>query len=268
MALIYDKTGHVAKVGLKREKEKNALDPEILLDLHRAWEDINKDNEVRVAILYSALPDIFCSGMDLKTAIPVLTKAKAPETEAERWLITDQRGVGEAMLRYGFVNKPVIVAIHGYCLTGGFEMAMGADLRVASKDAVFQMREASLGIMPIGGANVFLPRLISPCRALEVLLTADNYDAGTLYKWGFLNRLVTSKEDLMDASMELADKIASNGPLAVQGMIRLAREIRARDLEYALKRELEIGTPIFSSEDAREGVRAQREKRPPDFKGK
>ena len=268
MALLYEKSGHIAKLGLKREKEKNALDPEILLDIHRAWEDINEDNEIRVAILYSALPNIFCSGMDLRTAIPVLTRAREPETEAEKWLITDSKGVGEAMLRYSFVKKPVIVAIHGYCLTGGFEMAMGADLRVASKDAVFQMREASLGIMPVGGANVFLPRLISPSRALEILLTADNYDAETLYEWGFLNRLVSRREDLMDASMELATKIASNGPLAVQGMIRLAREIRTKDMEYALNRELEIGTPIFGSEDAREGVRAQGEKPRPDFKGK
>ena len=164
------------------------------------------------------------------------------------------------------VNKPVIAAIHGYCLTGGFEMVMCADLRVASTDAVFQMREASLGIMPTGGGNIFLPRHVSPCRALEILLTAGNYDAKTLYEWGFLNRVV-EKERLMDTAMELARKIADNGPLATQGIIRLSRELRMTQMKDAFTREVEIGMPIFGSADAREGVQAQKEKRKPKFPG-
>lgn len=270
MSLIYEKLGHIARVGLNRPKQLNALDPDILLALHNAWIDINNDDSIRVAVLYSALPGIFCSGMDLKTAIPVLTKAREPENDAERWIITGwdgSGGVAEAMLKVSFVNKPVIAAINGYCLTGGFEMVMGADLRVASTDAVFQMREASLGIMPTGGGNVFLPRNVSPCRALEILLTAGNFDAQTLYDWGFLNRVV-EREKLMDTSMELAEKIASNGPLSTQGIIRMSRETRMLEMKESFKKEVEIGMPIFGSEDAREGVRAQKEKRKPNFPGK
>jgi enoyl-CoA hydratase len=207
--------------------------------------------------------------MDLKAAIPVLTGARQPENEAEKWMISglDGSGVGEAMLKVSFANKPVIAAIHGYCLTGGFEMVMGADLRVASTDAVFQMREASLGIMPTGGGNIFLPRHVGTCRALEILLTADNFDAQTMYEWGFLNRVVP-KDKLMDNAFELAEKIANNGPLATQGIIRLNRELRMKELKDAFIREVEIGIPIFSSQDAREGVKAQKEKRKPDFPGK
>lgn len=268
MALLFDKEGHIAKVGLNRPEQKNALDPGILQELHQAWERINQDDDIRVAVLYSALPEIFCSGMDLKTAIPVLTHARDPENDEERWLRDGFGGeVGEAMLKFSFVKKPVIAAINGYCLTGGFEMVMGADLRVASYDAVFQMREASLGIMPIGGGNVFLPRIVSPCRALEVLLTAGNFDAQTLYEWGFLNRVV-KRAELMPTAMALAEKIAANGPLATQGIIRCAREIRNVDLNTAFDREVKIGTPIFASEDAREGVRAQKERRKPDFPGR
>ena len=268
-SLIYEKQGHIAKVGLNRPKQLNALDPGILLDLHDAWQDINDDPAIRVAVLYSALPGIFCSGMDLKTAIPVLTKAREPENDAERWIVTGwdgSGGVAKAMLKVDFVKKPVIAAIHGYCLTGGFEMVMGADLRVASTDAVFQMREASLGIMPTGGGNVFLPRHVSPCRALEILLTAGNFDAQTLFDWGFLNR-VTAKEKLMDTAFELAEKIAANGPLSTQGIIRLSREMRMLEFGEFFKREAHVGMPIFGSEDAREGVRAQKEKRKPDFPG-
>jgi len=235
--------------------------------MHKAWKDVNNDSNIRVALLYSALPDIFCSGMDLKTAIPVLTLTRKPETEAEKWLVSDMKGVGEAMLKINFVKKPIIAAIHGYCLTGGFEMVMGTDIRVASDDAVFQMREASLGIMPMSGANVFLPRLISPCRAMEILLTADNFSAKTLYEWGFLNRVVP-REELMKTALGLAEKIAGNGPLAVQGIIKCARETRNIETSEAINKEIEIGAPIFSSEDAREGIRALKEKRKPDYKGK
>jgi len=267
MGLIYEKEGPIAKVGMDRPQEKNALDPQIMLDLHRAWQDISADDTLRVAILYSNLPDIFCAGMDLKTAIPVLTRAREPETEAERWLAQVGPHVGESMLKPNIVTKPVIAAINGYCLTGGFEMVMGADLRVASEDAIFQMREASLGIMPTGGGNVFLPRHVGTCRALEILLTAGNFDAKTMYEWGFLNRVVP-KDKLMKTAMELAEKIAANGPLATQGIIRFNREMRMRELKDLFIREVEIGMPIFSSEDAREGVRAQKEKRRPDFPGR
>ncbi|HOK06954.1 MAG TPA: enoyl-CoA hydratase-related protein [Syntrophales bacterium] len=267
MALDFVKEGHIAKVGLNRPQEKNALDPDILLDLHRAWLDINADDTIRAVILYSCLPDIFCSGMDLKTAIPVLTRAREPETESERWLVQVGPHVGEAMLKPNIVNKPVIAAINGYCLTGGFEMIMGADLRIASEDALFQMREASLGIMPTGGSNVYLTRMLTPCRGLEILLTADNYPARTLLEWGFLNRVVP-RQELMAAATALAERIAANGPLATRGIIRCWRESRDMSYKDAFAKELEIGIPIFGSQDAREGIKAQREKRKPNFPGK
>lgn len=266
MSLVYEKEGHIAKVGLNRPHEKNALDPDILMKLHETWMEINKDDMVRIVILYSCLPDIFCSGMDLKTAIPVLTRARVPETDAERWLTGAGTHVGEAMLKPNILKKPLIAAINGYCLTGGFEMIMGADLRIASEDAVFQMREASLGIMPVGGSNIYLPRMMTPCRALEILLTADNFTAETLYNWGFINRVVPQHE-LMDVSLKMAKRIASNGPLAVQGIMQCFRE--TQDMKYAdaFKRELEIGMPIFGSRDAREGISAQKEGRAALFPG-
>jgi enoyl-CoA hydratase len=267
MSLIYEKEGHIAKVGLNRPKERNALDPEILMNLHKTWVDINQDDMIRVVILYSCLPDIFCSGMDLKAAIPILTGVKAPETDAERWLIDVGAHVGESMLKPNIVKKPVIAAINGYCLTGGFEMVMGADLRIASDDAIFQMREASLGIMPVGGSNIYLPRMITPCRALEILLTADNFSADTLCSWGFINKVVP-RHELMDASLKLAGRIAGNGPLAVQGIVRCYREIRDMTYKEAFRREIEIGMPVFGSLDAREGILAQKEKRTPNFPGK
>ncbi len=264
MGVEFVKQGHIARVGLNIPETKNALSPDALLDLFTIWEQCRQDEDVRVIILYSALPDIFCSGMDLNTAIPVLTAARKPETEGEKWLVSWDDAVGRAMLKYRDLDKPVIAAINGYCLTGGFEMSMGCELRVASEDALFQMRETTLGIMPVGGSNVFLPMQIGSTRAMEILLTGSNFPAATLYEWGFLNRVVP-REKLMDSALELAERIAGNGPASIRGIVRCARETRELSLEDALKKEMEIGMPIFMSDESREGVRAQREKRKPRF---
>jgi enoyl-CoA hydratase len=216
-------------------------------------------------VFSSALPDIFCSGMDLRTAIPILTGVRKPETEGEKWLISDAKAVGKSMLKIKELDRPVVAAVNGLCITGGFEMVMGCELRVASGDAVFQMRETTLGIMPIGGSNVFLPMQVGQTRALEILLTGNNFDAQTLYEWGFLNRVV-ARDRLMEEAAALAERIAGNGPQSVRGMVRFSRAAWGQSLEEALNAEMAVGIPIFASEDAREGVRAQKEKRKPQFK--
>lgn len=265
MGVEFAREGHIAKIGLNNPESKNALGPDNLKDLLDIWDECAKDKTIRVAVLYSALEDIFCSGMNLKTAIPILTGMRAPETDAEKAMFKDPQSWGRAMLKYKNFDVPVIAAIHGYCLTGGFEMAMGCELRVASEDAVFQMRETTLGIMPIGGSNVFLPAQVGAARALEILLTGDNFSAQKLYEWGFLNRL-TTKDKLMDCAMELAERIAGNGPKSIRGITRCARKIQGKTFDEGFAIELEIGAPIFPSDDAREGVLAQKEKRKPNFK--
>lgn len=264
MSVEFEKTGHIAKVGLNSPKTLNALGPDNLLELKNIWEECQKDNSIRAVVLYSKLPDIFCSGMDLKTAIPVLTGVRKAETEGEKWLISDGKAVGIAMLKFKELDRPVIAAINGYCLTGGFEMVMGCELRVASEDAIFQMRETTLGLMPIGGANVFLPRQVGTARAMEILLTGENLSAQNLYEWGFLNRVVP-KKDLMDEAMAIAGRISNNGPQSVRGMVRCSRQIQGKPLEEAFTIEATIGIPVFMSEDAREGIKAQKEKRKAEF---
>lgn len=265
MGVDFKKEGHIAKVGINTPETRNALGPDTLLDLFKAWEECQNDDSVRAIVLYSAVPDIFCSGMDLKTAIPILTGARKPETEGEKWLISDNKAVSRAMLKIRELDRPVIAAVHGYCLTGGFEMVMGCELRVASEDAIFQMRETTLGIMPIGGSNVFLPLQVGQARALEILLTGGNFSAAKLHEWGFLNRVV-KREKLMDEALSLAETIANNGPRSIRAMVSFSRRIQGKPLLEAIDLEVEVGMPVFMSDDAREGVRAQKEKRKPNFK--
>jgi len=266
MELTFRKEKHIAYVGLNRPEVKNALGPGILKKLSEAWKEVASDPQIRVAILFSELDDIFCSGMDLRSVIPILTAARPPANEDEQWVFNDPQGMFKAMLRQRDFYKPVISAVNGLCLTGGFEMVMGTDLRVASEDAGFQMREATYGIMPVGGSNVFLPRQIPLAAAKEIMLMGQVVPSRRLYEWGFLNSVV-EKSKLMSEAERIAQRIADNGPLAVQGVLRCMAETVEMDFDDAMNKELEIGMPIFSSADAREGVAAFREKRKAVFKG-
>jgi len=266
MAITFQVENKIARVGLNRPDALNALDITMLRQLSEAWDEIAESDGIRVAVLHSDLPDIFCSGMDLKAVIPVMTHARPPESDDEHWLTKNPDRAFTAMLRGRTWDKPIVSAVHGLCLTGGFEMVMGTDLRIASEDAEFWMREASFGIMPTGGSNVYLPREIPLAAAKEILLMAERVPARRLCDWGFINRLV-AKDRLMDAAMEMAERVAGNGPLAVSGILKCIRETMHTDIETAMNKELEIGMPIFVSSDAREGVKAFKEKRKADFQG-
>jgi enoyl-CoA hydratase len=267
MTLDFRKEDGIAWIGLNRPEAKNAMNAAMLRALSEAWDEVAADDAIRAAVVYSAVPDIFCAGLDLRSVIPIFTRMKEPVTDDERWLAEAGPALFRATLRERDWVKPVVAAVHGLCLTAGFEMVMGADLRVASEDARFQMREAFLGFMPTGGSTVFLPREIPLAAAKEILCLADEVPARRLHEWGFLNRLVP-RERLIDEAGAIARRVADNGPLAVQGILRTIRETLHLDLPSAMAKELEIGLPIFGSEDAREGVRAQREKRKADFKGR
>ena len=267
MALEFKKENHIAYIGMNRPKALNALDAPILRELGKAWSEVANDDDIRVAVLYSKLPDIFCAGMDLKTVIPVFNGSRKPANKDEAWLLENPREVFNSMLRERDFDKPVVSAINGLCLTGGFEMVMGTDIRIASEDAVFQMKEATYGIMPIGGSNVFLPRQIPLAAAKEILLMGQPIKPQRLLAWGFLNE-VTTKDKLFETATRYAQTIADNGPLSVQGIMKCIRLTAKMDVGDAMNKELEIGFPIFSSEDSREGVKAFKEKRKANFKGK
>jgi len=266
MGLIVSKEGQILHIQLNRPEARNALDPSTLMELLQVWEDFDKDPEIRVAVLSSALPEIFCAGMDLKSTMPIVMRTKEPENEAERRVLENPEFMMDAMLRDVAVEKPIISAVHGLCLTGGWEMAMATDICIASRDAVFQMREVQYAMMPTSGATVRLPRMIPYNAAMEILLTGEPVPAQRLYEWGFINKIV-SRENLITTAMSFASRIAANGPLAVKAIKRSVREGSGLPLKEALQREKEIGLPIYSTEDAKEGPRAFYEKRPPVYKG-
>lgn len=268
MGLKFTKEGHVAKVGLNVPETKNALSSMLLMELCQAWDDCQNDDAIRSVVLYSALPDIFCSGMDINDSLPFLTGIRKPGSNTERFLFSDEdgfAGYSKALLKKRDLNKPVIAAINGWCLTSGFEMTMGADLRIASEDAKFQMCGTKLGIQAMGGANVLLPAIVGNTRALEILLTGEVYSASTMLEWGFLNKIIPTGDYLLEEAMDLAERLADFGPKSQQGIIKLNRLARGLSFEEAFILEFEIALPVLRSGDPMEGICAQKEKRKAKF---
>ena len=251
--ILYDKQDRSATVTINRPDAMNALTGDMLAALDEAFEELNKDPDVWVAILTGAGDKAFCAGMDLKEAIPRITSG-------------DELGYDDHTKRqFSDVFKPIICAVNGYCIAGGMEMLEGTDIRIASEQATFSLGEVRWGIIPTGGSHIRLPRQVPWAVAMELLLTGRRIDARRAYEVGLVNEVVPQNV-LMPAALKLAEAICKGGPLAVQ----TAKEIAVRALlqEPGFVLEKALGARVFSSEDAKEGPRAFDEKRPPRFTGR
>jgi enoyl-CoA hydratase len=167
------------------------------------------------------------------------------------------------LLRHQQPRKPVILAVEGYALAGGTEILQGTDLRVAAEDAVFGVTECKRGLFPLGGSTIRLRRQIPYALAAEILLLGRHVSAQEALQWGLINRVVPKGQALAEAR-RMAEELCENAPLSVQAILRSLRENQFHLAEAdALKREEELGWPIFATQDAREGMKAFKEKRKP-----
>jgi enoyl-CoA hydratase len=266
-ALTYEKRGHIAYITINRPEVRNAINPEALIRLADAWADYAQDDDLRVAIITGAGDAAFSSGADLGRLIPLFTGARQPEDEWDRRLMGDLSLARTALLRGYPLYKPIISAINGYCLAAGTELIQATDIRIAADHATFALSEVKRGIIPAGGGLARLPRQIPYCKAMEILLVGDSITAQEAHDIGLVNYVVPIA-DVMPKAEEIAAKIAANGPLAV----RKAKEAVVRSsglpLEDAYKAEDLYIMEVMRSEDAREGPRAFKEKREPQYKGR
>jgi enoyl-CoA hydratase len=255
--------GHVLVVTLNRPEAKNAFSPEMLLGLYKAWRRLDEDDNLHCAIL-TANGDTFCAGMDLKQG----AEGEHRSTDEFMAIMAEVPNIHwQALLRENRPNKPIVLAVEGYALAGGTEILQGTDIRIAAENAVFGVTEVARGLYPMGGSTIRLRRQIPYCLAAEMLLCGDRFSAQQALEFGLINRIVPAGTTL-DVAHEFADKICSNGPLAVQAVTRSLREHQEYMSEDDALRESDVlAGPVFSSADAREGMRAFKEKRPAVFTG-
>ncbi len=260
MAVVeFEKNGHIAIVTMNRRDAMNAMDDDMMDGLSDAWREVRDNRDIWCAIITGAGKDAFSIGGDLKTFLPRITEADLRDLQSNTKPL-------EAVLRGFDVWKPIVAAVNGYCFGGGLEMLLGTDIRVASENAVFAVMEPTWALFPGGGTTVRLPRQLSYCRAMEMLLTANTFTAQEAYDIGLINQVVPTKDDIMPAAMAYADKICSNGPLAVQAIKESV--LRGLDLDAAYSIERLQSMIIFDTQDAKEGPKAFMEKRAPVWKGK
>lgn len=265
-ALLTAVDGHVLTVTINRPDKKNAVNAEVLCGLNDAWQRLDADEQLRVAILTGAGGN-FCAGMDIGVINNLLT-GKPPADEYEQRIKDDGAIIFNGWLKTYRPTKPVIAAVEGYALAGGTEILQGTDIRVAGRSAVFGVTEVQRGLFPMAGSTVRLPRQIPYTLAVEMLLTGDSYSAEQCLAMGLIGHVAEDGRAL-EKARAIAGRIAENGPLAVRAILKAVRETaNLTEKEAFDQKEMAIGIPVFSSADAREGSKAFLEKRKPVFQGK
>jgi E-phenylitaconyl-CoA hydratase len=259
MKVLYEKKERVATITINRPEVHNALDFETAEDLADAFTAFRDDDDLWIAVLTGAGDQTFCSGADLKSAIPNFPK---DEQEAE-----ELRRRGGGISQDFECWKPIIAAINGYCFAGGFELMLACDLRIASEQAVFGLREVCWGIIPAGGGTQRLPRSVPLARAMEIILTGNKFSAQEAYQMGLINQVVPHSQ-LMDEVEKWVQTLLKRGPLALRAAKKAVLQGLDIPLTEGLKLESRLFRELMHTQDAVEGPKAFAEKRRPIFRGK
>lgn len=256
---LIERRGHVLIVTMNRPQARNALTGPMMALMRQAWDEVDSDPDIRVAVLTGA-GGAFCAGADLKAMT-----ASHPGEEFKKGRM--DLAVIDALLKGRRLAKPLIAAVEGAAIAGGTEILQATDIRIAGASARFGISEARWGLFPLGGSAVRLVRQLPYTIAADLLLTGRHIDAGEARRIGLIGEVVPDGQALPRA-LEVADQIAANGPLAVQAILRTIRETEGMSENEAFALESRIGMAVFQSADAKEGPRAFTEKRRPVFTGR
>jgi enoyl-CoA hydratase len=250
--VLLERRENVLVITLNRPEARNAVNLALAEGIAAALDELDASDDFRVGVLTGA-EGFFSAGMDLKAFVA-----------GERPYVGDRGFAGITMRA---ARKPLIAAVEGFALAGGFEIALSCDLIVASRDARFGIPEVKRGLVAAAGALIRLPKRIPYHLAMELALTGEPIDAERAAALGVVNRLAAPGAALEEA-VEMAQEIARNGPLALDASKRIVAAAPDWSEEEAWQRQGEIAGPVFGSEDAREGAVAFAEKREPRWQGR
>jgi enoyl-CoA hydratase len=251
-AVLTERRDGVLLVTLNRPDARNAVNAALAEGVAAALDELDADDELSVGVLTGAGKG-FSSGMDLKAFV-----AGESPYAADR---------GFAGITQRAAEKPLIAAIEGFAVAGGFEVALSCDLIVAARGARLGIPEVKRSLVAAGGALLRLPQRIPFHMAMELALTGDPIDAERGYELGIVNRLA-EPGSAVDAALELAAEVARNGPLALKASKRIVQSSGDWTESEAWEKQGEIAGPVMTSEDAREGAVAFAEKRDPIWRGR
>ena len=254
-AILYEVKDAIAYITLNRPDSLNALNDQLLKDLDAAIDVVGKDEDVKVVVLTGAGEKAFAAGADI-TELNELSSTDAQEQS--------ERG-NRIFSKLASLPQPVIAAVNGFALGGGFELALAADIRFISDNAKLGLPEVGLGIMPGYGGTQRLARLIGLGRAKQLVFSAENIDADEAYRLGIANKVVEQAE-LMNEVEAFAQTILSNSSVGVQMAKKTIENGFDMPLVNALKQEASNFGLLFSDEHQTEGMAAFLERRRPDFK--
>lgn len=255
-SVLTERRGHVALVTLNRPDAMNACNRELLAGLRETLDALRFDPEIRAIVVTGAGEKAFCAGADLKE------RAGMTPLEVKRFIVT----IRDTFTMLEAMGKPVIAAINGVALGGGTELALACDIRIAAETAMLGLTETGLGIIPGAGGTQRLPRLIGKGKAKELIFTARRVSASEALAIGLVEQVVPAAE-LTASAMQMAERIAENGPMAVEQAKYAINAGIETDLATGLLIESRCYDVIIPTRDRLEGLAAFKEKRKPQYRG-
>ncbi len=255
--VLTERDERIFHIVLDRADKMNAFDVQMLRELAEAMTEYESDESLWCAVLY-ANGEHFTAGLDLAEVGPAVRSGAA---------LFPEGSVDPLNLHAKKREKPLVMAVQGWCLTIGIELLLAADIRLAADGTRFGQIEINRGIFPFGGATIRLPEIAGWGNAMRWLLTGDRFDAREALRLGLVQELVPAAE-LREKALEIARTVAKRAPLGVRATLRSSRTAQVEGTEAAVAELLVLARELMDSEDAAEGIRSFIERREGDFKGR
>ena len=255
--VLTERDGRIFHIVLDRADKMNAFDVQMLRELAEAMTEYESDESLWCAVLY-ANGEHFTAGLDLAEVGPAVRSGEA---------LFPEGSVDPLNLHAKKREKPLVMAVQGWCLTIGIELLLAADIRLAAEGTRFGQIEINRGIFPFGGATIRLPEIAGWGNAMRWLLTGDRFDAREALRLGLVQEIVPAAE-LREKAVKIARTVAKQAPLGVRATLRSSRTAQVEGTEAAVAELLVLARELMDSEDAAEGVRSFIERREGNFKGR